>query len=159
MVTQSMKRLAMRITETAASTYTEESVFTPVVAQIRQAMLIHRIIVRMSRGVRANTGVTDAHGGLNERSFDAEPEFDDEDVIFQLRGNSIFTGSSGEPDVVYGCIKDIHYDPPLVYVKPKMYGYSRSIASTATQNTEIEIFYTVDTLTKDEWIAAISEGL
>lgn len=159
MVEQSMKRLAMRITESAASTYTEEALYTPVVSEIRQAMAIHKIVVRLSRGVRANAGVTDAHGGVNERSFDAEPDFDDEDVIFQVRGNSIFLTDTGEPDFLHNCIKEVSYDPPLLYVKPKIYGYSRAISSTATQNAEIEVFYTVKSLTKDAWIAAISEGL
>ena len=160
MVTQSMKRMAFRIEESAVNTYTEESQFTPVVAEIRQAMLIHKIQTRLSRGSRANAGAVDCHGGVMERSFDAEPDFDDEDVLFMQHGGCYFTGASAEPDMSLALEKTVDYgDTPLVYVKPKIYAYVRYIATTATGNAEIEIFYTVKTLTKDEWIGAISEGL
>lgn len=160
MATQSMKRMAFRITESANNTYTEESQFTPVVAEIRQAMLIHKILIRCSRPTRANAGAVDVHSGINERSFDAEPDFTDEDVIFQMRGNGIFLTATGEPDLLHNVIKEIDYgETPLVYVKPKLYAYVRGIAGTSTLNSEIEIFWTVKTLTKDEWIASISEGL
>ncbi|GAH88118.1 unnamed protein product [marine sediment metagenome] len=156
----SMQRMAFRITESAASTYTQESKTTPVVPELKQAMVIHKIVMRLSRGVRANAGVTDAHGGINKRSFDAEPDFDDADIIFQMRGNSIFLTATGEPDYCHAMIKEVDYEPhPLVYVKRNIYAYSRAIASTATQNTEIDIFYTVAQLSDKDWIAAISEGL
>ena len=159
-VEDSMQRMAFRITESAASTYTEESKRTPVVPESQIAMIIHKIIVRMSRPVRANPGACDMHGGINKRSFDAEPDFEDADVIFQVRGNGLFTTSTGEPDLIYNGIKEVDYAPhPLVYVRRDIYAYSRSIASTATQNTEIDIFYTVAKLSQADWIAAISEGL
>ncbi len=154
-----MKRIAFRVVESDASVYTEDSLFTPVVPSIRQAMLIHAITMRMSRPARANPGACDAHCGLNERSFDAEPDWEDEDVVLQLRGNGLFTTSTGEPDVLHSMAKEVYFDPPIVYTKPKIYAYSRSISSITTQNSEIDIFYTVESLTKDEWIAAISEGL
>jgi len=154
-----MKRMAFRVVESAPSTYTQDSLFTPVVSEIRQAMLIHAITMRMSRPVRANAGACDAHCGLNERSFDAEPDWEDEDIVLQLRGNGLFLTNTGEPDVLHSMEKVVYFDPPIVYIKPKIYAYSRSISSTATQNAEIDIFYTVKTLTKDEWIGAISEGL
>lgn len=160
MVTQSMKRLAFRIEESAVNTYTEESAFTPAVPAIRQAMMIHKIVCRLSRGVRANAGAVDCHGGVMERSFDSEPDFDDEDVVFMQHGGCYFTGATGEPDLSLALEKTIDYGSnPLVYVKPKIYAYVRYIATTATGNAEIEIFYTLKTLSKDDWIAAISEGL
>lgn len=160
MVTQSMKRMAFRVTESAVNTFTEDSQFTPVVAEIRQAMLIHKIVCRLSRGSRANAGAVDCHSGLTERSFDAEPDFDDEDVVFMQHGGNYFTGTSGEPDLSLNLEKTVDYgDIPLVYVKPKIYAYVKYIATNAIGNAEIEIFYTVKTLTKDEWIGAISEGL
>lgn len=152
--------MSFRITESAASTYTEESKTTPVVPELRQAMIIHKIIMRLSRPVRANAGACDMHGGINKRSFDAEPDFEDADVIFQMRGNGLFRDATGEPSLIHNGIKEVDYEPhPLVYVKRTIYAYSRSIASTATQNAEIEIFYTVAQLSQADWIDAISEGL
>jgi len=158
MVTQSMKRMAFRIEESAVNTYTQESQFTPVVAENRQAMLIHMIRQRLSRGKRANAGAVDCHGGVMERTFDSEPDFDDEDVLFMQHGGCYFI-TGDEPDTMLDLVKEVYYDPPLVYVKPKIYAYVRYIATTATGNNEVEIFWTTKTLTKDEWIAAISEGL
>lgn len=152
--------MAFRIEESAVNTYTEESAFTPVVGELRQAMLIHKIVCRLSRGSRANAGAVDCHGGVMERSFDAEPDFDDEDVIFMQHGGNYHTGTSGEPDLSLNLVKEIDYgDNPLIYTKPKIYAYVRYIASLASGNAEIEIFWTTKLLTKDEWIAAISEGL
>jgi hypothetical protein len=157
--TEGMKRLSIRVLEAVAGTYFEERITTPVVKELRMAMLIHRIDIRLGRGSRANAGITDMHFSLANRSFDGDPNFEDEDVITKVHGNSIFLTATGEPDVVTNDVKVLEFPPdhPFVYAKPFIYAGCVSLASTATQTVDLEIWYTVKVLSKDEWIAAVTE--
>jgi len=151
--------------ESAANTFTEEEIATPVAsfaavvgtrpkgakAPKRVAMLIHEVITQMpTRDVIADGDGAEQHLNLRTQSGIRGPE-DSGHIFDRVQDSNLLT--SGQSDKEQTQVRK--WDPPLLYAKKSIFHGVKSTGQSAAKNYKIAIGYTLVEVEEATFLAAL----
>jgi hypothetical protein len=153
-----MPKLVGSVVESAADTYTQAEIQTGLLGQVRRAARIAGIQFQLSSGFSSAAASQTLAFGLQRQSKTAEPNIDDQSVVWKEKYFTTIATSVGQ--VIQPDLNGI-WVPPLdiLIVEDPVYIWIRGVATTMQHTLRVGVIYEVVELSEVERLALLAESL
>lgn len=150
-----MEKMGGTVTEAVADTYNNAEIVTPASKTEKMAMLIHAVFFFIPRPFAVVTINTEI--GAQLHSFDSTAllnAFQDGYVAGSNRNR--FTGAAvGDGTEQWQIPAAQYFSPPILYAKSSIWLACMGVLTTQTNTCDVAIWYTLETVSKDDFIDAL----
>lgn len=150
-----LEKLGGKCNMSAADTYTEVAINTPVSGTEELAMLIHKIAMVGEWPNPTAGSVSHIREQVMKRAIGSSVGYDDPDLIWRVQ-KAVETSGVGDPAWQSGSEdNETYFDPPILYARPQIFVSIDGANNGAVKGMVVAIWYTLEKVSKDAFIAAL----
>ena len=149
-----MEFIGEKITMSAANTFTEIDISTPVGKSENLAMLIHQISVDVITQLDAPAQGDECVIQVTSATKSSQVNFDDPDLLLKTK-RAFGLSTNGGQWFEHTFVK--YFSPPILYARSKIYGGMVTTGQGAAKDAGIQIGYTLEKVPQDLFIAALTD--